>query len=60
LKDKPERQWYLMPLLFGLLGGIFIYATWIRHDAEKANAAIWMGLAVSAIWAILGWIIFFQ
>ena len=49
----PERKrsnwWYLVPLLFGLLGGIIGYFALRRYAPEKAKKCLYLGLILTAI-----------
>ena len=49
----PERKrsnwWYLVPLLFGLLGGIIGYFALRRDAPEKAKKCLYIGLILTVI-----------
>ena len=44
-----SRAWYLVPIFFGLIGGIIAYFA-IRRDApQKAKKCLWVGIILTAI-----------
>jgi hypothetical protein len=49
MSDKEDRVWYLLPIFFGLIGGIVGYVVLREHDPEKANNCIWFGLTATLI-----------
>ena len=58
----PERKrsnWrYLVPLLFGLLGGIIGYFALRRDAPEKAKKCLYLGLILTAINIIANLVLF--
>ena len=54
---EPERQrsnwWYLLPIFFGIIGGIIAYFAIRRDDREKAKKCIYLGLILLAVGIIL-------
>jgi RNA polymerase subunit RPABC4/transcription elongation factor Spt4 len=55
---KPTALWYLVPFLFGLLGGIIAYVGVKGDDRNMANNLLWFGILWSLILFVLGWIFF--
>ena len=49
----PEKQrsnwWYLLPIFFGIIGGIIAYFAIRKDDREKAKKCIYLGLILFAI-----------
>ena len=49
----PERKrsnwWYLVPILFGIIGGIIGYFALRRDDPQKAKKCLYLGLILTAI-----------
>ena len=49
----PERKrsnwWYLVPILFGILGGIIGYFALRRDAPEKAKNCLYLGLILTSI-----------
>jgi 4-hydroxybenzoate polyprenyltransferase len=49
----PERPrsnwWYLIPILFSLIGGIIAYFAIRRDDPKKAKNCLYLGLILTAI-----------
>lgn len=57
--DPVSNIWYLLPLLFGLLGGIIAYVGTKNDDNEKAEGFIYLGIFVSVVSSILMWLYIF-
>jgi len=53
----PERKrsnwWYLLPIFFGIIGGIIAYFAIRRDDREKAKKCMYLGLILLAVGIIL-------
>ena len=49
----PERKrsnwWFLVPILFGIIGGIIGYYALRRDDPQKAKKCLYLGLILTAI-----------
>ena len=54
---EPEKQrsnwWYLLPIFFGIIGGIIAYFALRRDDREKAKKCMYLGLILLAVGIIL-------
>ena len=54
---EPERKrsnwWYLLPIFFGIIGGIIAYFALRRDDREKAKKCMYLGLILLAVGIIL-------
>ena len=48
-----SRAWYLVPIFFGLIGGIIAYFAIRRDDPQKAKKCLWVGIILTAINVIL-------
>ena len=44
-----SRAWYLVPIFFGLIGGIIAYFAIRRDDPEKAKKCLWVGIILTVI-----------
>ena len=44
-----SRAWYLVPIFFGLIGGIIAYFAIRRDDPEKAKKCLWVGIILTGI-----------
>jgi len=44
-----SRWWYLLPILFKIIGGVIAYFILRDDDSKKAKNCFWLGLALSAI-----------
>ena len=53
----PEKQrsnwWYLLPIFFGIVGGIIAYFAIRKDDREKAKKCIYLGLVLLAVGIIV-------
>ena len=48
-----SRAWYLVPVFFGLIGGIIAYFAIRRDDPQKAKKCLYLGIILTAINVIL-------
>ena len=48
-----SRLWYLVPIFFGLIGGIIAYFAIRRDDPQKAKKCLWVGIILTAINVII-------
>ena len=44
-----SRAWYLVPIFFGLIGGIIAYFAIRRDDPQKAKKCLWVGIILTVI-----------
>ena len=53
----PEKQrsnwWYILPILFGIIGGIIAYFAIRKDDREKAKKCIYLGLILLVVGILL-------
>ena len=56
MRDKPTRAWYLVPLLFGILGGIIGYFAVKNEDQRLANNLLIVGIVVTFLIFLLGFL----
>jgi len=52
---SPEKAWWLVPFLFGILGGIVAYVGVKDQDQEMADNLLIFGIVWSIILFALGW-----
>ena len=54
---KPEKQrsnwWYLLPIFFGIIGGIIAYFAIRKDDRTKAKKCLYLGLILLAVGIII-------
>jgi len=48
-EKKRSNWWYLVPILFGIIGGIIGYFALRRDDLQKAKKCLYIGLILTAI-----------
>jgi FtsH-binding integral membrane protein len=44
-----SRAWYLVPIFFGLIGGIIAYFAIRRDDPQKARNCLYLGIILTVI-----------
>ena len=44
-----SRAWYLVPIFFGLIGGIIAYFAIRRDDPQKAKKCLYIGIILTVI-----------
>jgi len=44
-----SRWWYLVPIFFGLIGGIIAYFAIRRDDSQKAKNCLYVGIILTVI-----------
>jgi FtsH-binding integral membrane protein len=54
---EPEKQrsnwWYLLPIFFGIIGGIIAYFAIRKDDRTKAKKCLYLGLILLAVGIII-------
>ena len=48
-----SRAWYLVPIFFGLIGGIIAYFAIRKDDPQKAKKCLWVGIILTMINVIM-------
>ena len=48
-EKKRSNWWYLVPLLFGIIGGIIGYFALRRDEPQKAKKCLYLGLIFTLI-----------
>jgi len=56
MDEAVSSNWYLAPLLFGLIGGLIAWALTHEEDNYKARGFLMLGIIVSIAWFIVIWI----
>lgn len=54
-RQMPSNGWYLVPLFFGLIGGILGYIAVKDDDNDMANTLLLLGFISSVVSIIIGW-----
>ena len=52
-ENKRSNWWYLLPIFFGVIGGIIAYFALRRDDREKAKKCMYLGLILLAVGILL-------
>jgi len=55
---RPNGLWILLPVLFGLIGGIIAYLGVLNNDKDLAKELLKIGGYVTALWIIISIVIF--
>ena len=50
---KRSSWWFLLPILFGILGGIIAYFVIKDDDPKRARSCLYLGIILAAIWIAL-------
>jgi len=53
MSEKVPRSWYLLPLLFGLLGGLLAYLLLQERDVDEAKTTLYIGIFIFIIQLIV-------
>ena len=56
--EKPETFWYVVPLLFGIIGSLIAYVAVKDEDRNMAHNLIWVGLVMTFFDVIILWILY--
>ena len=52
--EKPRSNWwYILPILFGIIGGIIAYFAIRKDDRQKGKKCLYIGLVLFAIGIIV-------
>ncbi len=50
--NRRSAWWYLLPILFMIIGGVIAYFALRRDDPTKAKNSIILGSVLTAVWMI--------
>ncbi|MDA1124334.1 MAG: hypothetical protein O3C04_01645 [Crenarchaeota archaeon] len=53
-----SRTWYLVPIFFGLIGGIIAYFMIRKDDPQKAKKCLWVGIILTVINIVVNILLF--
>ena len=48
-KRKRSNAWYLLPIFFGMIGGVIAFLILRRDDSRKARNCIYIGIGMMVI-----------
>ncbi len=63
MSDTPKPRsnaWFLLPILFGVMGGILAYVVIRRNDPQKARNCLYVGIVFMGIGIVINLIIYGQ
>lgn len=52
-KSKPSNAWYIVPFIFGLIGGLIGYLVVKEDDPDMATGLLWFGIFMSVVYVIV-------
>ncbi len=55
--NKRSNWWYLLPIFFGLIGGIISYFILRHDDPNKARNCLYLGIALAIFGLLINFII---
>jgi H+/Cl- antiporter ClcA len=56
-QKKLSKWWYLLPIFFGILGGIAAYLLLQDKDKKFAKRLIIIGIIMTVVWIVIGFIL---
>lgn len=51
------KAWYLLPIIFGIIGGIIMYFGVRNDDKEMAKKGLILGVIMFVVYFIIGFVI---
>ncbi len=51
--------WYILPVLFGIIGGVIAWAVNKKHDSKKAVSFLWVGGIITVVTVVLFFLLVF-
>jgi xanthine/uracil permease len=58
MQKQRSGLWYLLPIIFGIFGGIIAWFVIRDDDPKKASNCLWLGVILIIIEIIFGWSLF--
>ena len=55
---KSTRLWYLVPILFGIIGGLIGYVALKNDEPKKAKTLLYIGIGLFALGMVM-YVVFF-
>jgi|APSaa5957512535_1039671.scaffolds.fasta_scaffold87120_1 hypothetical protein len=59
-KDNPSGLWYLVPIIFGIVGGVIMFFALRRRDYKMAKNGLIVGIVVFIITSVVPILFFFS
>ena len=47
---KKSSWWFLLPIIFGVIGGVIAYFVIKEDDPKRARSCLYLGIILAAIW----------
>lgn len=55
--EKRSNAWFLLPIFFGIIGGLIAYFVLRRDDPSKAKNCLYLGIALMVVGIIMNLIL---
>ncbi len=59
VEHRRSGLWYLLPIIFGIIGGIIAYFVIKQDDPDKAKNCLYLGIVLLIIDIVAGWLFVF-
>jgi hypothetical protein len=53
-----SAAWYLLPIFFGIIGGLIMWLALKNEDPRKAKKGLILGVILTVAYIVLWWVIF--
>ncbi len=54
-EHRRSGWWYILPIFFGIIGGLIAYFVIKQDDPDKAKNCLYLGIALLIIDIVAGW-----
>ncbi len=59
VEHRRSGLWYLLPIIFGIIGGVIAYFVIKQDDPGKAKNCLYLGIVLLIIDIVAGWLFVF-
>jgi hypothetical protein len=59
VEHRRSGLWYLLPIIFGIIGGVIAYFVIKQDDPDKAKNCLYLGIVLLIIDIVAGWLFVF-
>jgi len=54
-EHRRSGLWFILPIFFGIIGGLIAYFVIKQDDPSKAKNCLWLGIILLVIDIVVGW-----